>query len=65
MIISFEQNPASKSTKLSANQNISRILWNPKVRLRVQKVPLNVSNLTQMTSVHNFPFYFFETGPTF
>jgi hypothetical protein len=48
---SMEQSPSRKANRFSASQEISRILWNPKV-YRIQNYPPPVSILSQINPVH-------------
>jgi hypothetical protein len=50
----MEQAPSWEANSHSANQEIPRILWNPKVLYRVQKSPPLVPNLSQMYPIRTF-----------
>jgi len=54
----MEQNPSSEAKSQSANQEIPRLLWNPKVHYCVHKSLSLVPILSQIHSVHTFPHYF-------
>ena len=48
----MEQSPSWEANRFSASQEISRILWNPKVPYRSQKRPPPAHNLNQLDPVH-------------
>ena len=50
-----------KLTGFSANQEISRILWNPKFRYRTHKRPTTVPILSQPHPVPTTPSYFLKS----
>jgi len=49
---------SSEANNKSGSQQISRLLWEPKVLYRGHNSPLLVSILRQMNPVHTFPPYF-------
>jgi hypothetical protein len=54
----MEQSPSSGANSYPANQQIHRLLWNPKIRYRIHNSPPLVPVLSQMHSVYIFPQYF-------
>ena len=56
----MQQSPSWKANWFSANQEIPRILWNPKVHYRIHKCPPPVPILCQLDPVHTSTSYFLK-----
>ena len=60
---SMVQSPSSETNWFAANQEISRILWNPKVHCRTHKRPPPVPILSQHNPVHISTSHLLEIDP--
>jgi hypothetical protein len=55
LINSVEQSPSWEGNSHSACQDTASLLWNPKVRYHIHKIPPLILNLGQMNPIHTFP----------
>jgi hypothetical protein len=54
----MDQGPSLEANRFSASQEISRILWNPKVHYRIHKFSPPVPNLSQLDPLHISTYHF-------
>ena len=57
---SKQHSPSWEAEKFSDSQEITRILWNPKIHYCIQKCPLPVPIQTQLISFHTSPSHFLK-----